>query len=29
MDILHGGFYYANADIFIELLDGTQFTNHS
>jgi hypothetical protein len=29
MEILHGGFYYADADLFVELLDGTQFTNHS
>ena len=27
--ILHGGFYYADADIFIDLNDGTECTNHS
>jgi hypothetical protein len=27
--ILHGGFYYAGADLFVELRDGTEFTNHS
>lgn len=27
--ILHGGFYYADADIFIDLNDGTEMTNHS
>ena len=27
--ILHGGFYYADADVFIDLNDGTECTNHS
>ena len=27
--ILHTGFYYADADLFVELRDGTEFTNHS
>ena len=27
--ILHGGFYYADADLYIDLRDGTEFTNHS
>lgn len=27
--ILHTGFYYADGDVFIELRDGAEFTNHS
>jgi hypothetical protein len=27
--ILHGGFYYSEGDLFIELRDGNHFTNHS
>jgi hypothetical protein len=27
--ILHGGFYYADGDLYIDLKDGTEFTNHS
>ena len=27
--ILHTGFYYAEGDLFIELRDGSEFTNHS
>ena len=26
---MHGGFYYADGDVFIMLNDGTEFTNHS
>lgn len=27
--ILHGGFYFAQADLYVQCLDGGDFTNHS
>lgn len=27
--VLHGGFYIEGADVFVELKDGSQFTNHA